>query len=250
MLLAGLAAGVAGPAAQARAAPGSERLIVARVNALRVSHGLTPLAEVSALSASALAFAQHMARHDAYGHGADGRTAAQRVQAAGYRHCVVAENIAWQHSSRGLGAAELARRLAEGWERSPGHRRNLLDADVTDTGVAVARSAASGRYYAVQLLARPAWRRLQFRLSNDGASPLAYRFDGQAHTLAPRSTATHEHCRAAELSLHPAGQPAPTVLQPTDGAHYRVGPVGSARGPLAGGGLGPRQGTRLATWPA
>jgi uncharacterized protein YkwD len=42
----------------------------------------------------------------------------------------------------------------EGWKRSPGHRRNLLAREATQTGVAVARSD-QGYYYAVQLFGRP-----------------------------------------------------------------------------------------------
>lgn len=51
---------------------------------------------------------------------------------------------------------ELASRYFEGWKKSPGHRRNMLEASVTDTAVAVARSARTGRYYAVQLFGRTA----------------------------------------------------------------------------------------------
>ena len=40
----------------------------------------------------------------------------------------------------GFATEALGKAFVEGWKKSPGHRRNMLDADVTETGVAVARS--------------------------------------------------------------------------------------------------------------
>jgi hypothetical protein len=221
----GAAPAVGGPASVPMPSV-TESLIIERSNALRGARGLAPAEPDPQLTAAARSFARFMAREEAYGHEADGRTVMQRVAEAGYRHCIVAENIAWQYSSRDFDPAVLAQRFMDGWQQSPSHRRNLLDADVTDIGVAVARSAASGRYYAVQVLARPEARSLRFRISNDGQVPLLYRVDGRAYRLDSRGSATHEHCRAAEVTLQVPGQRHPTVLQPVDGGHYRVGPAG------------------------
>ncbi|HZF80939.1 MAG TPA: CAP domain-containing protein, partial [Rubrivivax sp.] len=92
---------------------------------------------------------------DRYGHQADGREPSQRVEAAGYEWCMVAENIGWQYDSRGFDTASLARRLVDGWEKSPPHRANMLDKRPRDIGIATAQSPRSGRHYGVQLFARP-----------------------------------------------------------------------------------------------
>ena len=49
----------------------------------------------------------------------------------------------------------MAALLFDGWTTSPPHRRNLLDGELTEVGIATAYSARSDRYYAVQLFGRP-----------------------------------------------------------------------------------------------
>lgn len=124
-------------------------------NRLRVHAGLPPLTADHRLAQAALAFAEYMAQTDRYGHQADGRDPAQRVEATGYDWCMVAENIAWQFSSQGFDSGALASRLVQGWEQSPPHRRNMLDQRARQVGIATAQSPRSGRHYAVQLFARP-----------------------------------------------------------------------------------------------
>jgi uncharacterized protein YkwD len=69
---------------------------------------------------------------------------------------MVSENIAYQFRSRGFASpAELGHVFVEGWKGSPGHRTNLRDREATEIGVAVAQSARTKRYYAVQVFARP-----------------------------------------------------------------------------------------------
>lgn len=143
------------PLAAAATAPGAAEQVLAATNRLRGEAGLPPLAADDRLGQAALAFARYMAQTDRYGHQADGREPAQRVEAVGYDWCMVAENIAWQYSSRGFDAATLARQLVEGWEKSPPHRGNMLDKRARQTGIATAQSPRSGRHYAVQLFARP-----------------------------------------------------------------------------------------------
>ena len=63
------------------------------------------------------------------------------------------ENIAFQidkKNPRKSAAAAVA-----GWLTSDGHRRNMLDAQYTETGVGAARSK-SGKWYYCQLFATPA----------------------------------------------------------------------------------------------
>lgn len=145
----------AGSAVSAVAAAGAADQMLQATNRLRAESGLPALAADDRLGQAALAFAQYMARTDRYGHQADGREPAQRVEATGYDWCMVAENIAWQYSSQGFDADTLAQRLVQGWQQSPPHLRNMLDRRARQVGIATAQSPRSGRHYAVQLLARP-----------------------------------------------------------------------------------------------
>lgn len=179
----------------------AERSVIERSNAFRQSQGLPPVSADRALTTAAQAFAAYMARTDNYGHEADGREPSQRAQAQGYSYCMVSENIAMQYSSADFETERLARGLVQGWIDSPGHRRNLLAAEATDIGVAIARSARSGRYYAVQMFGRPARLLMKFSLSNRSRVSLNYQLDDKRFALPPGMTRTHEQCMAPALSM-------------------------------------------------
>ncbi|NRF68792.1 CAP domain-containing protein [Aquincola sp. S2] len=210
------------PPARQPALPEIEQRIVDGTNRLRQAAGRGAAAPNAQLEAAARGFAEFMARTDQYGHQADGRQAAQRTQERGYAHCMMAENIAYQFSSARFRSEELADQFVQGWRDSPGHRRNMLDPDATETGVAVARSPKSGRYYAVQLFARPQALRIRFEIGNRGNATVHYVLDEQSFELPPRVTRTHEQCRAARLVLRLPGDAEPVSLQPADGERWRV----------------------------
>ena len=198
-------------------------LIVDRTNDFRRGEGREPVRPDQKLSAAA----RSLARGDRYGHEADGRTPAQRVQEQGYAYCIVLENIASLYSSAGFGAQELANRTVRGWEQSPGHRRNMLDAEVTDIGVAIAQSGTSGTYYAVQLFGRPRSKRIEFRVANPSPVAVEYELNGKAISLPPRATRMHQECRAARLTVRPPGERQSTSVRPADGDRYEVERLGS-----------------------
>ena len=130
--------------------------IVEETNRFRVEEKVAGVLPSAALAATAREFAQFLAATDKFGHAADGRDPAARVRGHGYDYCMVSENIAYQFRSQGFESpAELGRVFVEGWKRSPGHRTNLRDREATEIGVAVAHSAHTRRYYAVQAFARP-----------------------------------------------------------------------------------------------
>lgn len=131
-----------------------EKLLFEDANGFRGDNRRRPLEANPRLDAAAQKFADYMARTGDYGHKADGRTPGERLRAEGFAWCKVAENIAYAFDSRGFQSADLAHKFLEGWKASAGHRRNLLDGDVTVTGVAVARDPRN-YYFAVQLFARP-----------------------------------------------------------------------------------------------
>lgn len=225
-----LAAGGAAAAERVDAAAATTQ-IVERTNAFRGANGLAAVRPDRALTASAQRFADYMAATDRYGHEADGRRPAERVAAHGYAFCAVAENIAYQFSSAGFATEELARRVVEGWEQSPGHRRNMLAPNVLDIGVGLARSDRTRHWYAVQLFGRPKSAALSFAIGNRADTAIRYALDGQEFELPPRVTRTHDGCFAGELRVvWPDGR-AGAGVAPRDGARYLVqrDPTGQLR---------------------
>ena len=131
-----------------------EARVLVLVNEFRAEHGLERIEREARLDATARYSAGYMAKSGRLDHDADGSTPAKRVSDRGYRYCVLAENIAYEHHSRGFSVERLARNLVEGWRESPTHRANMLDSAVTQTGIGVT-STTRGEYYAAQLFARP-----------------------------------------------------------------------------------------------
>ncbi|HVW00842.1 MAG TPA: CAP domain-containing protein [Planctomycetaceae bacterium] len=180
-----------------------ERLVFQKVNAFRNKQGRHALEFNRQLDQTARDFAQFMARNDKYGHEADGREPWDRAAAHGYAYCVVAENIAYDYSSIGFATVELADSLVEGWENSPPHRRNMLDPDVDDSGVGVAYSRKSAKYYAVQLFGRPKSKEIRFEVRNESPVPVSYRIDQKTFDVPPETAMTHQVCRPPKLVFLP-----------------------------------------------
>src|SRR5688572_11449134 len=206
----------AAPATRADPVQAAERVIEA-TNAFRREAGLRELASDEKLAATARDFAQFMARTGKFGHDADGRTPSQRAAKHGYEYCLVAENIGYQFRTRGYSSHELAGGLVEGWKNSPGHRKNLADRDATEIGVGIARGE-NGRYYAVQMFARPAALATEFSVANESRRPVEYRIGSKTYGLGPRMVRTHQACVAESVAL-----PDRTVL-PSRGDRLVIGP--------------------------
>jgi uncharacterized protein YkwD len=206
-------------------------VIVEQTNTFRRGEGLSAVKENEKLTETARYFAGYLAKHDEFGHTADGKRPADRASEHGYEYCVVSENIAYQYHSAGFRSAQdLAGRFVQGWKDSPGHRRNMLDPDVTETGVAVARSPDTGYYYAVQMFGRPKSDRIEFTLTNEADVTVQYRIGDQTFPLPPGYARTHQRCRPAELIVHwpqdqQGGLPERTTsVKPADGEHYAIVP--------------------------
>ena len=204
------------------------RKLLQRTNELRAASGWKPLSSEPRLAAAAARFAQYMAETDRYGHEVDGRLPPERVKAHGYDHCLAAENIAFASSTRGFQADELAQRLFDGWVQSPPHRRNLLDGDMTEVGMAVAQSPRSGRHYAVQMFGRPKSLAVRITLANRSRETVHYELGGESYELKPNVIRTHDRCRRALLALTAEGLDGPSAkpIQVTHGARYRVEDAG------------------------
>lgn len=204
--------------------PAVERLVFESTNAFRRGEGASALERNPRLEAAARAFAGYMAQTGRYGHEVDGSSPSDRAGQQGYDYCIVSENIAYTFDSRGSSTAELARRLFEGWETSPGHRKNMLDRDVADTAVAVALSARSGYYYAVQMFGRPRSASIRLQIRNASGETVRYRLGDQAFALPPGAIRRHVQCREETLALEAArGDKSPT----RDGDSFVVAGQGS-----------------------
>src|SRR5262249_14670175 len=146
-------------------------------------------------------FADYMASNDKYGHAADGEQPSDRAKKHGYAFCVIAENIAYEYKSTGFTTEELAKGFVEGWKNSPEHRKNMLDRDVTEIGVAIARSQKTGYYYAVQMFGRPESDQIKFQIINRSGVAVKYELAGEKFSLPPDYSRTHSQCRSGELTF-------------------------------------------------
>ena len=230
VLLAALTAGSAvaetGPAGFRRT-PGLptegdlEAQITDGANAFRRQNGLHDLAPNGVLAGEARSFAGYLARTGRFSHEADGRSPVARAEAAGYAYCEVAENLA-RIEEDGARVDNLSEMFMTGWEHSPGHRRNLLDDQVTETGVGVARPPGRpDAYVAVQVFGRPASARYAFRIANRAGQVVRYALDGQAKTIAPSTIVTYTLCAPSELALEGVAR-GDGHFQPRPGAAYLI----------------------------
>lgn len=197
------------------------QLIVEQTNHFRRQQGREPVETNPNLTDAARYFANYMARTNRYGHTADGQRPAERASEHGYEYCIVSENIAYQYSSAGFATEELARRFVEGWKESPGHRKNMLDKDVTETGVAVARSDETGQYYAVQMFGRPKSKSIEFEVANESGTTVQYQIGNRQFSLPPGYTRTHQRCRPSEMIFQlPDGEGKTKTVKPDSGDQF------------------------------
>jgi uncharacterized protein YkwD len=205
------------------------KLVTTQTNQFRKEKGRKELKVNRKLTEAAQHFAEYLAQTDKFSHTADGSQPWERAAKAGYDYCIVAENIAYEYNSAGFTSRELGDAFVTGWKNSPEHRKNLLDPDVVDIGVA--RSKRTGRYYAVQDFGRPKSMALSFKVSNETESTLHYTVGGKKFELEPRYTRTHERCRPADVVFSLTAGKQGTVFHPQKGDHYfvRQGRAGKLR---------------------
>lgn len=137
------------PPAPAPAAPpaagrygATESRIFELINAERKRRGLPALVYNEQLGQMAKIQSQNMAHFQKMAHvipEAKLPTMTDRARHVGYPFGRLAENIA-------LGFPD-AQAAVQGWMNSKGHRANILNSDVSETGIGIARSSAGGLYY-------------------------------------------------------------------------------------------------------
>ena len=104
--------------------------IAAGLNANRRANGQAPLSYNRRLSRAAMSHACDMLVNNFFDHrGSNGSNSQSRVQAAGYRDCIVAENLAWGYPQ--------SSQIITGWMNSPGHRRNMLHPRIEEYGIGI-----------------------------------------------------------------------------------------------------------------
>jgi len=176
-------------------------LIVERTNRFRKKKDREPVTPDENLTEAARQFAEFMATNDKYGHQADGRKPHERISAAGYDYCFTAENIALQFRSKGFKTEPLVERFVQGWINSEGHRENMLNRAVTETGVAIRQSDESGKYYAVQLFGRPQSAAIKFKVFNTTATPVRLTWANKSMEIPARAGRILRMCQPGDLKF-------------------------------------------------
>jgi uncharacterized protein YkwD len=184
-------------------------LIIDRTNDFRKAEKREPVKVNAALTKAAEYFAKFMAENGKYGHEADGQKPTDRAKKHGYDYSLILENIAYMFHPEGFTTDDLGGGLMKGWKESAGHRKNMLDPDVTETGVAVARSDKTGYYYAVQMFGRPRSLAVEFKIANRTDVPVDFTIGEDKYTVQPRYTQTQSRGRAGEIAFQ-----APKGLDP------------------------------------
>lgn len=107
-----------------------QKQLVTAINQQRKAAGLKTLKMNSKLSRTAQAHADDMIRRGYFGHVApNGSKPLARTQKAGYKGCLVAENLSYSWKTVDQAMA--------GWMKSSGHRYNMLHRDMREVGIGV-----------------------------------------------------------------------------------------------------------------
>lgn len=107
---------------------GSEAQVLQLTNNERAKAGCGPLRTNSALTRAADLHAADMVTRHYFDHTSlDGRSPFDRMKAAGFKGGAMAENIAVGYRS--------AAAVVDGWMKSDGHRKNILNCDYTMIGI-------------------------------------------------------------------------------------------------------------------
>lgn len=136
---------------------GPAESVLTAINAARAKAGCAPLRVNPKLVAAAKGHAGAMAEQNFFAHaGKDGSRFSSRIARQGYSYRSAAENIA--------AGQETAGEVVTSWLQSAGHRRNILNCGMSETGIAmvyqpddqpIPGSRTPLRYYWVQVFAEP-----------------------------------------------------------------------------------------------
>jgi uncharacterized protein YkwD len=109
------------------------------VNVQRCARNLKPLALNPQLTAAALRHSNDMANNNFFSHtGSDGSKFYERIKDAGYHYKSAAENIAAGYSTPAA--------VMNGWMTSDGHRKNILNGNYREMGLALVKKSGTSYY--------------------------------------------------------------------------------------------------------
>jgi hypothetical protein len=187
--------------------PQTEAAIIEMTNAFRAENRLGAVKPNGTLIKAAKAFAEYLAQSGKFAHEADGRRPVQRTQAAGYKHCIVAENLALNQDGRGFETRGLARQAVDGWKGSPPHRAAMLNPHVTEIGVGIAQATDTApKFLSVQLFGRPQSLQYSFRIENKAGAPVGYTLNGKAQNVATNTAVEHTECVPNTVAIPSLGR--------------------------------------------
>lgn len=125
-----------------------ERQMLDLINAERTSRGLNPVQLELRLNDSAEDHSEWMLQQNVFSHtGAGGSSAGDRMEDAGFQFSgswTWAENIAWQSERGAAGLSDDVVDLHNSLMDSPGHRANILNANVEVIGIGVEQGNFNG----------------------------------------------------------------------------------------------------------
>jgi uncharacterized protein YkwD len=134
---------------QSAATAEMEDEVLARINQIRQGEGLKPLRINRPLAAVARGFSRQMAVENFFSHDApSGETFEDRIRNARLEFFRIGENI---YKCNNL--PKPAESAVKAWINSPGHRKNVLTAEYTETGIGVWKVGKN--YYFTQDFIRP-----------------------------------------------------------------------------------------------
>lgn len=117
---------------------------VEALNDLRRAEGLKPVRVNIALTRAAQRHSDDLAGWGKLSHsGSDGSNFVDRAERARFDGVPRAENVAWNLAT--------SHAVVVAWERSPGHRDNMMLGDVTDVGIGYTCSPTKGRFWTMVL---------------------------------------------------------------------------------------------------
>jgi uncharacterized protein YkwD len=137
--------------AKAAALAADEKALLDLLNEARKKEKLPPLKSNAVLHKVARLHSANMAKQEKMAHELDGKRVGDRTDAGGYDYGVVRENLAASGAEID-DSAPSPKEIHDGWMASKGHRANLLDARVTEAGIAIVVSK-KGTYYYTQVFA-------------------------------------------------------------------------------------------------
>lgn len=106
-----------------------DQQVLALINQQRHNNGCNVDLTISPnLKQAADRHSADMATHDFFSHtGSDGSSMVDRIVQSGYHYSMIAENIAAGYST--------PQQVVEGWMKSDGHRANILNCSLRETGI-------------------------------------------------------------------------------------------------------------------